>query len=40
MAGVTGLEPESFCDFIEEFNAFSKDVHNWAHKNWAQIGAD
>ena len=22
-----------FCDFIEEFDGFSEDVHNWAHKN-------
>jgi hypothetical protein len=37
LAGVTGLEPESFRNFIEEIERFLRYVHNWAHKNWAHI---
>ncbi len=40
LAGVTGLEPATFCDFIKEFEWFFGHVHNWAHKFCSQIVPD
>jgi hypothetical protein len=38
LAGVTGLEAEPFCDFAEDFDGFSGDVHTGAHKKKSRIG--
>jgi hypothetical protein len=40
LAGVTGLEPEAFCDFFKEFEWFFGHVHTGAHKKCSQIVPD
>jgi len=37
LAGATGLETTPFCDFAQQNDKFSENVHNWAHNICTQI---